>query len=53
MSTPTPWTDAVYAKWQEGWDRTPFGPDLARTLERELYAVGAVGLAAPRCCFAI
>lgn len=41
MSTPTPWTDAVYAKWQEGWDRTPFGPDLARTLERELYAVGA------------
>lgn len=36
MSTPTPRTDAVYAKWQEGWDRTPFGPDLARTLEREL-----------------
>ena len=41
MSTPTPRTDAAYAKWQEGWDRTPFGPDLARTLERELYAVEA------------
>ena len=36
MSTPTPRTDAAYAKWQEGWDRTPFGPDFARTLEREL-----------------
>jgi hypothetical protein len=36
MSTPTPRTDAAYAKWQEGWDRTPFGPDLARKLEREL-----------------
>jgi hypothetical protein len=41
MNTPTPWTDAAYAKWQEGWDRTPFGPDLARKLERELYAVEA------------
>ena len=41
MSAPTPWTDAVYAKWQEGWDRTPFGPDLARKIERELYAVEA------------
>jgi hypothetical protein len=38
MSTPTPRTDAAYAKWQEGWDRTPFGPDLARKLERELAA---------------
>ena len=36
MSTPTPRTDAAYAKWQEGWDRTPFGPDFARKLEREL-----------------
>ena len=36
MSTPTPRTDAAFAKWQEGWDRTPFGPDFARTLEREL-----------------
>ncbi len=38
MSTPTPRTDAAFAKWQEGWDRTPFVPDLARTLERELAA---------------
>ena len=38
MSTPTPRTDAAFAKWQEGWDRTPFGPDFARTLERELAA---------------
>lgn len=38
MSTPTPRTDAAYAKWQEGWDRTPFGPDFARKLERELAA---------------
>ena len=38
MSTPTPRTDAAYAKWQEGWDRTPFGPDFARKLERELTA---------------
>ena len=36
MSAPTPRTDEAYAKWQEGWDRTPFGPDFARTLEREL-----------------
>ena len=42
MNTPTPRTDAAYAKWQGGWDRTPFGPDLARKLERELYAVEAI-----------
>jgi hypothetical protein len=36
MSTPTPRTDAAFAEWQEGWDRTEFGPDFARTLEREL-----------------
>lgn len=36
MSTPTPRTDAVYAEWQSSWTRTPFGPDFARTLEREL-----------------
>ena len=38
MNTPTPRTDAAYAKWQDGWDRTPFGPDFARILERELAA---------------
>ena len=38
MSTPTPRTDAAYAEWQSSWTRTPFGPDLARTLERELAA---------------
>ena len=36
MSTPTPRTDAAYAEWQSSWTRTPFGPDFARTLEREL-----------------
>ena len=34
---PTPRTDAAFAKWQEGWDRTEFGPNFARTLERELH----------------
>ena len=38
MSTPTPRTDAAYAEWQSSWTRTPFGPDFARTLERELVA---------------
>ena len=38
MSTPTPRTDAAYAEWQSSWTRTPFGPDFARTLERELAA---------------
>lgn len=37
MNTPTPRTDAAYAEWQSSWTRTPFGPDFARTLERELY----------------
>ena len=36
MSTPR--TDAAFEKWQESWSRTPFGPDLARVLERELNA---------------
>jgi len=36
LNTPTPRTDAAFAEWQEGWDRTEFGPDFARTLEREL-----------------
>lgn len=38
MSMPTPRTDAAYAEWQSSWTRTPFGPDFARTLERELVA---------------
>ncbi len=36
LNTPTPRTDAAFAEWQESWDRTEFGPDFARTLEREL-----------------
>ena len=38
MNAPTPRTDAAYAEWQSSWTRTPFGPDFARTLERELAA---------------